>query len=375
MAKDAMGAEPLLRAAVESGAQSLLIKAGDVFRARVHGRMVRLSETPFTPEDTRRIALQILPEEHRERIDQITDYDFAWELSPSARFRVNILRQQGSVMVVMRVIPWEVPTIDDLGLPQVLKDIADLDNGLILVTGATGSGKSTTQAAMLGWINRNRRKHIVTLEDPIEYRHRNELSTVTQREIGADTASFRVGLRHALRQDPDAILIGEMRDAETIEIAMEAAETGQLVISTFHAPTAIATLGHFMAMFPGDNEELVRQRVSESLRAIVSQRLLLRKDGQGRVPVVEVLRLTGAVQEAILRAESQSEIRRLMQQGDQYGMQTFDQHLMKLVRADIMDYEVAKAAATSPSDFELVMQTLSSEDEGMGAAPGEGPLF
>ncbi len=370
-----MGAEPLLRAAVESGAQSLLIKAGDVFRARVHGRMVRLSETPFTPEDTRRIALQILPEEHRERIDQITDYDFAWELSPSARFRVNILRQQGSIMVVMRVIPWEVPTIDDLGLPQALKDIADLDNGLVLVTGATGSGKSTTQAAMLGWINRNRRKHIVTLEDPIEYRHRNELSTVTQREVGADTASFRVGLRHALRQDPDAILIGEMRDAETIVIAMEAAETGQLVISTFHAPTAIATLGHFMAMFPGDNEELVRQRVSESLRAIVSQRLLLRKDGQGRVPVVEVLRLTGAVQEAILRAESQSEIRRLMQQGDQYGMQTFDQHLMKLVRADIMDYDVAKAAATSPSDFELVMQTLSSEEEGGGPAPGEGPLF
>ncbi len=370
-----MGAEPLLRAAVESGAQSLLIKAGDVFRARVHGRMVRLSETPFTPEDTRRIASQILPEEHRERIDQITDYDFAWELSPSARFRVNILRQQGSVMVVMRVIPWEVPTIDDLGLPEVLKEIADLDNGLVLVTGATGSGKSTTQAAMLGWINRNRRKHIVTLEDPIEYRHRNELSTVTQREIGADTASFRVGLRHALRQDPDVILIGEMRDSDTIEIAIEAAETGQLVISTFHAPTAIATLGHFMAMFPGDNEELVRQRVAESLRAVVSQRLLLRKDGEGRVPVVEVLRLTGAVQEAILRKESQGEIKRLMQQGEQYGMQTFDQHLMKLVRAQAMDYEVAKAAATSPSDFELVMQTLSSEEDGGGAGPGEGPLL
>ncbi|HKK27751.1 MAG TPA: ATPase, T2SS/T4P/T4SS family, partial [Gemmatimonadota bacterium] len=224
-----------------------------------------------------------------------------------------------------------------------------------------------------GWINRNRRKHIITLEDPIEYRHRNALSTVTQREIGADTASFRVGLRHALRQDPDAILIGEMRDSETIEIAMEAAETGQLVISTFHAPTAIATLGHFMAMFPGDNEELVRQRVAESLRAIVSQRLLLRKDEEeGRVPVVEVLRLTGAVQEAIQRREPQSEIKRLMQQGEQYGMQTFDQHLMKLVRDDIMDYDTAKAAATSPSDFELVMQTLSTDEDEDGDGPGAG---
>jgi twitching motility protein PilT len=361
------GMEQLLKAAVEAGAQSLLIKAGDVFRARIDGELVRLSEKPFTAEDTRRIAQQLLPERDiRENIDQLTDRDFAWHLENLARFRVNILRQRGTLMVVMRVIPWDIPSVEQLNLPEVLETLADTDSGLILVTGSTGSGKSTTQAAMVGWINRHRKKHVITLEDPIEYRHDDHQGTVTQREVGRDTRSFRTGLRTALRQDPDVILIGEMRDAETLGIAMEAAETGQLVISTFHAATSLGTLSRVMAMFPADDEQTVRKRLAEALRAVVSQRLILRKQGEGRVPVVEVLRFTGAVQDAVLRGEPPSELRRLMEEGSQYGMQTFDQHLMELVQQDVVAYETAKEAATSPSDFELVMQTLADEADGDG---------
>ena len=356
--------EQLLRAAVQSGAQSLLIKAGDVFRARIDGELVRLSEKPFTPEDTRRIALQLLPDETaRNRIDELTDRDFAWDMEDLARFRVNILRQRNTLAVVMRVIPWDIPNVEGLNLPPVLADLADLENGLILVTGSTGSGKSTTQAAMVGWINHNRKKHIITLEDPIEFRHRNADGTVTQREVGRDTNTFRSGLRTALRQDPDVILIGEMRDPETLAIALEAAETGQLVISTFHASTALGTLSRMMAMFPADDEEVVRKRITETFRAIISQKLIIRKEGEGRVPVVEILRFTGAVQDAVLRGEGPGQIKKLIEEGGQYGMQTFDQHLMELVRDDIVAYDDARSAATSPSDFELVMQTLSSGEE------------
>ncbi|MCG8468019.1 MAG: Flp pilus assembly complex ATPase component TadA, partial [Gemmatimonadetes bacterium] len=214
--------ERLIRAAVARGAASIHIKAHDVFRARIHNDLIPLSETPFTPEETRQIALELLPNEtFRRRIDEIWDLDFAFEVQDLARFRVNILQQRGSFMVVLRTIPWRVPTLEELNLPNVLAEIADEPHGMVLVTGATGVGKSTTQAAMLGWINHNRKKHIITLEDPIEYWHDNHMSTITQREIGSDTESFRRGLRQALRQDPDVILIGEMRDLETTEIAVE----------------------------------------------------------------------------------------------------------------------------------------------------------
>jgi twitching motility protein PilT len=367
--------EQLLEAAVESGAQSLLIKAGDVFRARIDGELVQLSDKPFTPEDTRRIALQLLPDERsRQRIDELTDRDFAYDMENLARFRVNVLRQRGTLMVVMRVIPWDIPGFEELNLPPVLEDLSAHENGLILVTGATGSGKSTTQAAMVDWINRNQKKHVITLEDPIEFRHRNLQGTVTQREVGRDTNTFRSGLRTALRQDPDVILIGEMRDPETLGIALEAAETGQLVISTFHAATTLGTLSRIMAMFPAEDEEMVRERLSESIRAIVSQKLIVRKGGDGRVPVVEVLRFTGAVRDAVQRQEGTSALRELMEEGrQQYGMQTFDQHLMELVQEDVVDYGTAKEAATSPSDFELVMQTLSGE-EGEGGADDIGGI-
>ncbi|UCG75113.1 MAG: PilT/PilU family type 4a pilus ATPase, partial [Gemmatimonadota bacterium] len=359
--------EKLIRAAVDRGSESLHIKAGDVFRARIKGELVRLSEEPFTNEEIRGIAIGLLPDESlRESVDGLTDYDFAWELEDVARFRVNILKQRGSFMIVMRVIPWQVPNFEELGLPAVLADVADQPDGLVLVSGATGQGKSTTQAAMIDWINRNRAKHIITLEDPIEYWHGNVQSTVTQREIERDTRSFRSGLRAALRQDPDVILIGEMRDVETFETAFEASETGHLVISTMHSNTAVGAITHVLAMFPDFKEALVRRRLADSLRAIVSQRLLGGLDGR-RVPAVEVLIGTPAVRDAILQGEVQQAILRLMREGDAYGMQTFDQHLMQLVRDGAVDYEEARQAASSPADFELFMQTLADtggEEEG-----------
>ena len=354
--------ETLIRAGVDKGASTLHIKAGDVFRARIKADLVKLSEEPFTEEEVRSIALTLLPEQTlKDRIDEITDYDFAWEMADVARFRVNILRQRGSFMVVMRVIPWEVPGFDELGLPAVLADIADQPDGLVLVSGPTGQGKSTTQAAMIDWVNRNRMRHIITLEDPIEYWHENIQSTVTQREIEHDTESFRTGLRSALRQDPDVILIGEMRDVETFETAFEASETGHLVISTMHSNTAVGAITHILAMFPDSKDALVRRRLAYSLRAIISQRLVSRLDG-GRIPAVEVLVGTAAVGDAILQGEVQQAIMRLMQEGDAYGMQTFDQHLTRLVTEGTVGYEAAKQIASNPADFELFLQTLATSE-------------
>ena len=354
--------ENLIRAAVDKGASTLHIKAGDVFRARIKADLIKLSEEPFTNEEVQDLALTLLPDQAlRDRIDEITDHDFAWELPDVARFRVNILRQRGSSMIVMRVIPWEVPGFEELYLPDVLADIADQPDGLVLVSGATGQGKSTTQAAMIDWVNRNRMKHIITLEDPIEYWHENIQSTVTQREIEQDTESFRTGLRSALRQDPDVILIGEMRDIDTFETAFEASETGHLVISTMHANTTIGAITHLLAMFPDSKAGLVRRRLADSLRAIVSQRLLSRLDG-GRIPAVEVLVGTAAVRDAILQGEVQQVILRLMQDGEAYGMQTFDQHLTKLVKEASVSFDAAKQVASNPADFELFLQTLATDE-------------
>ena len=355
--------EKLIREGVDRGGESLHIKAGDVFRVRIKGELERLGEEPFSNEELRSLARTLLPEgPMKEHVDEICDYDFAWELADVARFRVNILKQRGTFMIVMRVIPWKVPTFEELGLPAVLAEVASQPDGVVLVSGATGQGKSTTQAAMIDWINRNRQKHIITLEDPIEYWHDNVKSTVTQREIERDTESFRTGLRSALRQDPDVILIGEMRDVETFDTAFEAAETGHLVISTMHSATAVGAITHVLAMFPDYKAGLVRRRLSDSLRAIISQRLLGSLSG-GWAPAVEILIGTQAVRDAILQGEVQQAIMRLMKEGDPYGMRTFDQHLMQLVRDGIVDYDVAKSAATSPADFELFMQTLADEGE------------
>ncbi len=355
----------LIQAAVDRGASVIHIKAGDVLRARIEGKIVKLSNQVFTEEETLSIALKLIAsEKDRDRFDEIRDYDTSWGLKGVGRFRINISRQRGSVMVIMRVIPLTVPTLEELFLPSVLGDIAETDHGLVLVTGAVGTGKSTTQAAMIQWLNERHKKHIVTLEDPIEYLHSDDASTISQREVGVDTASFHSGLRAALRQDPDVILIGEMRDRATIGTALRAAELGQLVISTLPTPTATAAVNYVLAAFPEEEREMARIRLADTLKAVVAQRLLPRKEGDQQIPAVEILRVTGAIRDCILNLSSVEEITGLMETGrEAYGMQTFQQHLQELVQSGMVDYEVAKSAAPSPSDFELAMQTLG------GAAP------
>jgi twitching motility protein PilT len=356
----------IIHTAVQRGASDLHIKAGDVFRARIHGALIPLTKQRLTPEQTRAIALQLIPRERdRALIDELNDYDCSWGIPGVGRFRVNILRQRGSFMIVMRVIPFEIPTFERLGLPPVLRKIAAQERGLVLVTGVTGSGKSSTQAAMIGHMNQHMRRHVVTLENPIEFLHRDLNCSITQRDVGIDTDSFRVGLRAALRQDPDVIQIGEMRDAETIDIALKAAETGHLVISTVHTRDAASTISRLVATFPPEEQQMARLRLAESLQAVVSQRLLPSKDGKGRVLAAEVMVVTGTIRDCIADPERVEEIREHIAEGrTTYGMQTFDQCLMELVQADRVDYSIAKAAATNPGDFELKLNMLSGRGGG-----------
>ena len=355
--------EKILRTAIERGASDLHIKAGDVFRARINGELVPMTKQLLTPEQTREIAMRLIPNERdRNNIDRITDYDCAWGVPGLGRFRVNILRQRGSFMTVLRIIPVEIPKFEALGLPAVIEEIASLPRGLILVTGVTGSGKTTTQAAMIHHINQNFRRHVITLENPIEYLHRDINCSITQREVGADTSSFQTGLRAALREDPDVILIGEMRDTETIDTAIKATETGHLVISTLHTPDAVTTISRTISVFPPEEQEMMQVRLSETLAAVISQRLILRADGGGRVLAAEIMRVTAAIRECVMQPERLGEIRGFMEEGrEQYGMQTFDQHLMDLVKGGLVDYETAKLSASNPADFELKMKTLGED--------------
>jgi twitching motility protein PilT len=358
--------EKIIKAAVERGASDLHIKAGDVFRARIDGKLVPLTKQALTPDQTRAIALRLIPhEDDRARIDRITDYDCSYGVPGVGRFRVNIMRQRSSFMIVLRVIPFEIPTFEQLRLPKVLDRIAETERGMVLVTGVTGSGKSSTMAAMVQHINRIQSKHIVTLENPIEFLHRDMRGSVTQREIGVDTQSFKDGLRAALRQDPDVIMIGEMRDAETIDTAMKAAETGHLLVSTLHTADAQMTVNRVIAMFPPEEQGVARIRLAESLEAVISQRLLPRADGKGRVAAVEVMICTPLIRDLILDETRTGGLRDAIAEGrDRYGMQTFDQHLMDLVREGLVAYDVAMAAATRPSDFDLQMRTLSGQNGG-----------
>jgi twitching motility protein PilT len=365
--------EKIIKAAVERGASDVHIKAGDVFRARIDGKLIPLTKQRLTPEQTKAIALKLIPvEADQKRIDTLMDYDCSWGSPGIGRFRVNILRQRSSFMIVMRVIPFEVPTFETLNLPKVLEKVSVAERGMILVTGVTGSGKSSTMAAMINHMNQKLNKHILTLENPIEFLHRDLNSSITQREIGSDTDSFGIGLRAALRQDPDVILIGEMRDAETVDIAMKAAETGHLLVSTLHTPDATTTIARVVAMFPPEEQEVVRVRLSESLQAVVSQRLLPKADGKGRAAALEVMVATGAIRDLIKDRNRVAEIKDYIEEGrDQYGMQSFDQHLMDLVGTGAVTFETAKAAATNPADFELKLRTFGHGEVGGGGGGGD----
>src|SRR5688500_9078258 len=361
----------IIKAGVDRGASDLHIKSGAPFSARVHGKLVPLTKQALTPDQTKQIALHLMPEHDRGRIDSILDYDCSWFAEGIGRFRVNIMKQRGSFMIVMRVIPLDVPTFDKLQLPAILAKVAEAERGMILVTGVTGSGKSSTMAAMINYMNQKSNRHILTLENPIEFLHKDINSAITQREIGADTSDFKQGLKSALRQDPDVIMIGEMRDAETIDTAMKAAETGHLLISTLHTADAIATINRIMAMFPPGEQEVVRMRLADSLHAVISQRLLPRADGKGRAVAAEVLINTPAVKDMIADGKRIGEIKDYMEASrEQYGMQSFDQALADLVTSNTVSFHAAMAAASRPSDFELKLRMFGG---GSAAAPAAEP--
>jgi twitching motility protein PilT len=351
----------ILRKAHEIGASDVHVCAGGPFRMRIKGTMSPVAGLPnLTPTDTAEIARTILSEarglegdELEGAIKRLQDIDCSYSIPGVGRFRVNLCSQRGSIAAVLRSIADQIPSFEELGLPKVLSDISMDERGLVLLTGTTGSGKSSTLAAMIGHVNGLKAGKIITIEDPIEFLHKDKKSNVVQREIGADTESFEAALRAALRQDPDIILVGEMRDRATIDIALKAAETGHLVFSTVHTTDAQRTIARLISVFEASEQQGTRLRLAESLKAVVSQRLLPRADGSGRVVAVEVMRNTPTIADCISDPDRTGEMRDHIGAGRvQYGMQTFDQHLTELYAAELITIGVAKGAATSPADFE-----------------------
>lgn len=347
----------LLEAGIKHGASDIHFRVDGPPTYRVRGQLAQLKYDRLTPQDTMAICRVVVRDpDVANQLESLQEYDTSYALPGVARFRVNIHRQRGSLSLVLRIIPPTVPTTEELRLPAIVRTIAEQERGLILVTGATGAGKTSTLASMVHHINQTRRVHIVTIEDPIEFLHPNVHASVTQREIGIDTKNYNVALRAALRQDPDVILVGEMRDAEAIDIALKASETGHVVFSSVHTTDASKTVGRILSAFPPDEQLQVRYRLADNLKAIVSQRLLPRKDGTGRVVACEILRVTGSVQEYLRDPEKTASIVDLIEKGrSQYGMQTFDQHLTDLYRAGDIALETAVAASSNPSDFQRAM--------------------
>ena len=360
-----MTIQTLLQTAVSSGASDLHLKVGSYPMMRVNGTLVVASEEKrLDRTDTEAIAQTILGPEHVEKFRKNQDVDLAYSIDGLGRFRVNVFQQRGTVGLVLRVIPTRIKTIDELGLPPVLKRIAQEERGLVLVTGTTGSGKSTTLAAMIDYINATRQAHVMTVEDPIEYLHRDNMCIVNQREISVDTQSFAHALRAALRQDPDVILVGEMRDLETVETALHASETGHLVFSTLHTLDATETINRIIAVFPPHQQRQVRIQLSAVLKAAISQRLLPRADGMGRAAAVEVMTTTAFIREAIIDKDKTSMINGAIAAGtSQYGMQTFDQAIFQLYSQGLVTLEEALRWASNVDDFKLKVSGISTTSE------------
>lgn len=343
-----------LRLGVQHGASDIHFKVGDPPTYRVNGVLHRATAERLSPTDTHNIVLSLIRDDAlRARLGEITEHDTSYSVPGAARFRVNIFRQRGTLCAVLRVIPSEVPKLETLGLPPTVSELALCERGMVLVTGATGSGKSTTLAAMVDLINAQRQVHVLTIEDPIEYLHANQQASVTQREIGLDTPSFNVALRAALRQDPDVILVGELRDAETVDTALKASETGHTVFSTMHTTDAAKTIARLVSYFPHGEQNSARYRLAENLQGTISQRLLRRADGRGRVIACEVMRMTAMVQSHVKDPERTAAVKDVIEKdGGQTGMQSFDQHLAFLFKQQLISIETAKAAATNAADFE-----------------------
>jgi twitching motility protein PilT len=348
--------DDLLSGVIARNASDLHIKAGSPPVMRVDGELLLMDEPPLTPEDTKDVAASIMTDKQIRRFSEHNEIDFAYSAPNLGRFRVNVFRQRGSISVAMRQVSVKIPSFEELHLPEIIKRIALEPRGLVLVTGTTGSGKTTTLAAMIDHINSTVRRHIVTIEDPIEVLHRDKRSIINQREIGLDTDSYVSALKYVLRQDPDDILIGEMRDTETVAAALTAAQTGHFVLSTLHTIDATETINRIIDFFPLHQQKQVRIMLAGTLKAIVSQRLLMRADGAGRVPAIEIMVTTNRIRDFILNQDQGMLIGDAIKEGDFYGMQTFDQALLKLYEEDLITLSDAAQMASNPHDFKLLVQ-------------------
>ncbi len=361
---------------VQRNASDLLLKVGRPATIRVNGELVPLDANALKPEELKSLAEQIMTPRQVKEFAEHKEADFAIGVPGVGRFRTNVYQQRGTVAFAFRAIPYEVKTIRDLNLPQVLEEIALRPRGLVLITGVTGSGKSTALAAMINHINSNRRVNIITIEDPIEFLHRDNLSNISQREVGNDTLSFNAALRHVLRQAPDVILIGEIRDMETLDTALKAADTGHLVFSTLHTTDATQTVNRVISFFPPHQHDEVRHLLSTALQGVISLRLVPRRDGKGRIPAAEILINTAAVQENMRDLTKTLNIPDLIAQGSvQYGMQSFDQSLFYWYQEGMISYESAIFFATNPSEFALKVSGVESGESrafgGSTAAAGQ----
>jgi len=347
----------LLRVLSDTDGSDLHIKVGSPPRIRVHGDLRKFEGEPsMSPEDTAAMAAAIMRPEVAEQFMARHEADFAYSIPGVGRFRTNVFRQRGSVAMVFRRVRSQVPTAEDLGLPEVVTRLANEQRGLILVTGPTGSGKTTTLAAMIGHINRTRECHVVTIEDPIEIVHRDEMAEISQREIGFDTHDFATAMRSAMRQDPDVILVGEMRDQETVHAALTAAETGHLVLSTLHTIDSTETINRIVDFFPPYQQSQVRVALAGSIKGTICQRLVPTVDGQGRVPALEVMVGNGRIQQCIVDPGRTGDIREIIADGEYYGMQTFDQSLSRLYEQGLIDLRGALVAASNPHDLKVMLQ-------------------
>ena len=348
--------DEMLRDMMTRNASDLHIKAGSPPVMRVDGELALMDEPPLTPEDTKDVAASIMTDKQIRRFSEHNEIDFAYSAHNLGRFRVNVFRQRGSISIAMRQVTTKIPSFDDLHLPEILKRLALEPRGLVLVTGTTGSGKTTTLAAMIDHINNTVRRHIVTIEDPIEVLHKDKKSIINQREIGLDTDSYVSALKYVLRQDPDDILIGEMRDTETVQAALTAAQTGHFVMSTLHTIDATETINRIIDFFPLHQQKQVRIMLAGTLKGIVSQRLLTKADGIGRVPAIEVMITTNRIRDFILNQDQAMLITDAIKEGDFYGMQTFDQALLKLYEDGLITLSDAAQVASNPHDFKLLVQ-------------------
>jgi twitching motility protein PilT len=363
----------LLHVLSEMDGSDLHVKAGASPRIRIDGSLDPMANEPtFTADDTRSLAEQIIPANLRETFEVRHEVDFAYSVQGLGRFRVNAFLQRGSVAFAIRRVRTSASTIAELGLPEVVRRLADEHRGLVLVTGPTGSGKTTTLAAMIDHINHARSCHIITVEDPVEYLHRDDMASVDQREVGFDTESFTSAMRVILRQDPDVILIGEMRDQETVYTALTAAETGHLVFSTLHTTTATETVNRVVDFFPPHQQGQIRVSLASALKGTICQRLIPRADGKGRTPALEIMVVNGRIQQAILDPVQTSEIDQIMAEGDYYGMQTFDQSLASLIQSGTISIRDAMQAASNPHDLKVMLERMGVVQTGRGFVAAAG---